>query len=230
METLARWSDDRGLRWSGPIDLTAVARDLADPAWRASVPGPGGAIQTATGRLVVPVWKYPFANFAIYSDDHGRTWQRGQFVPRIQGGNENQLVELGNGNILMDIRQSSGPHRWLTESSDGGKTWSEPRPGQRVTPVACALEKVKVGAPGQPRDRLVWTGPSGPERRRLFLCASDDQGQTFGAPQMIADGYAAYSDLAVLKGGSLGVLWERGRERGYEFITFTRLAPQLLVK
>jgi len=46
MQTIARWSDNSGQSWSEPVDLTAVGRDLNDKAWRASVPGPGGAIQT----------------------------------------------------------------------------------------------------------------------------------------------------------------------------------------
>ena len=67
MQTIARWSDTSGQTWSEPVDLTAVGRDMNDKAWRASVPGPGGAIQTRKGRLIVPMWKMPPANFAIYS-------------------------------------------------------------------------------------------------------------------------------------------------------------------
>jgi N-sulfoglucosamine sulfohydrolase len=221
MQTMARWSDDHGQSWSDPLDLTVIARDMKDPNWRASVPGPGGAIQSRTGRLLVPVWKYPFANLAIYSDDHGLTWARGQFVPGTEGGDEAQVVELPNGNILMDVRQNSGPHRWLTESSDGGETWAMPRPGQAVTRVACALERITIGAPGKERDYLLWTGPKGPDRRRLVIRSSDDHGKTFGGERLVWDGYAAYSELTILKDGTVGILWERGVERNYQFITFT---------
>ena len=141
------------------------------------MPGPGGAIQTRKGRLIVPMWKMPPANFAIFSDDHGRTWQRSQFVPRKQGGDENQIVELADGRLLMDIRQNSGPHRWLAESTDGGQTWAEPRPGLTVTPVMCAIERFTLKAAGDDRDCIVWTGPKGPERRRLVIRWSDDEGQ-----------------------------------------------------
>lgn len=226
MQTLARWSDDSGQSWSEPIDLTAVGRDLNDKDWRASVPGPGGAIQTRSGRLVVPMWKTPPANFTIFSDDHGRTWQRGQFVPRKQGGDENQLLELSDGHLLMDIRQNSGAHRWLAESTDGGQTWAEPRPGLAVTPVMCAIERFGLKAAGDDHNCILWTGPKGPDRRRLVIRWSDDEARTFAHERLISDDFAAYSDLTVLKDKTIGVLWERGVESGYQFITFTRLNQQ----
>ena len=223
MQTLVRSSTDNGHSWSDPIDLTAVARDLNDPAWRASVPGPGGAIQVRNGRLIVPMWKVPFATFAIYSDDHGQSWQRGQCVPGNQGGDECQVVELADGRILMDIRQEQGSHRWQAESADGGKTWGEPRPGLAETMVACAVERFTREKDGGDGNRLLWTGPKDPERRRLMIRTSRDEGKTFANGRLISNDYAAYSDLTLLKDNTVGVLWERGVERGYQFLTFTRL-------
>ena len=228
MQTIARWSDNSGQTWSEPVDLTAVGRDMGESTWRASVPGPGGAIQTSKGRLIVPMWKMTPANFAIYSDDHGRTWQRSQMVPHKQGGDENQIVELSNGRLLMDIRQNAGGNRWLSESTDGGQTWAEPRPGLTATPVMCAIERLTLKAAGDDRDCIIWTGPRGPDRRRLAIHWSDDEARTFPHERIISDNYAAYSDLTVLKDKTIGVLWERGVERGYQFITFTRLNREWL--
>jgi hypothetical protein len=230
LQTLARWSGDNGRSWSERVDLTGIARDLADTAWRASVPGPGGAIQTRTGRLLVPMWKMPYANFVIYSDDHGRAWKRGQCVPGTLAGDECQVAELSDGRILMDIRQQRGANRWLAESRDGGITWDQPRPGVAVTPVACALERLALPSPPGERCCLLWTGPTGAERKRLRLLTSDDDGRTFARERLISDQYAAYSDLAVLPGGGVGVLWEHGVERGYQFISFTRLSREWLAE
>lgn len=219
---LARSSDDHGLTWSQPSDLTGATRDFSDPKWRCSVVGPGGAIQDHLGRLVIPVWKVePWGVFAAFSEDRGQTWQRGQTVPGV-AGDECQLVELGDGRLLLDIRQQRGPHRWRSVSSDGGRTWSQPRAGEEVTPVCCAIERYTATAAGDDADRFLWTGPRGPGRSNLVVRVSRDEGQTFAGERVIYSGPAAYSDLTVLQDKTVGVLWERGVERGYQFITFTR--------
>jgi len=236
MENLARWSDDNGLTWSAPRDLTTVARDLADPTWNASIPGPGGAIQTSKGRLLVPMWKEPAGHFVIFSDNHGRTWGRGTAVPGDTGGSENQLAELSDGRIRMEYRQGSGPNRWITESADGGETWSMPRPGWNVTPVNCALLRIPLRNEEGEHDCLLWTGPVGPPipgpiesnpftRWRLTMRVSCDQGMTFPAERQISEDAASYSDMTDLGNHTVGLLWERGLQTPDEFITFARLAP-----
>jgi sialidase-1 len=226
--TFARSSDDYGRNWSQPIDLTTVARDMSDPKWRTTVIGPGGGIQARDGRLAVPAWRFePWGVFAIISDDHGRTWRRGEFVPRVSG-DECQLVELADGTWLFDVRQQRGEHRWRATSRDGGRTWSQQRAGETVTRVACAIERLTLRSNGDDRDRLVWTGPKGPDRSNLVARVSYDEGITFALERQLYAGPAAYSDLATLLDKSLGVLWERGTNRSYQFITFTRVNREWL--
>lgn len=223
---LARWSDDQGATWSEPLDMTAASRDLADTQWRISVPGPGGAIQDRQGRLVVPMWRFaPWGGFVVFSEDHGQTWQRGGAIPGGLAGDEDQLVELADGRLLLDVRQQKGAHRWMSTSSDGGRSWSELRPGQTVTPVCCAIERYTLQSAGDDRNRIVWTGPQGPGRKTLVVRISEDECQTFPREWVIADEPAAYSDLTRLPDKSIGVLWERG---DYRFITFTRLGRDYL--
>ncbi len=232
----ARWSDDNGTTWSVPIDLTSVARDVDN--WGGSFFGPGGPIQTKQGRLIVPLNRTTgrknadgklvggsWNAFVIHSDDHGRSWQRGQLFSRRDEGNENQLVELADGRVLMDVRQMSGSHRWLATSRDGGQSWSMPRPGQLVTPVACAIERYTLKSAGDDRNRIVWTGPKGAGRAKLVVRVSYDEGHTFTGERLISDEAAAYSDLTILKNKNIGVLWERG---DYRFITFTQFNLEFL--
>jgi len=228
---LARYSDDHGQTWSEPIDQTAVARDMDDKQWRISVPGPGGAIQDRKGRLIVPMWRFaPWRAFVLTSEDHGRTFSRGGEMPAVdvpgsEGVDEDQIVELSDGRLLLDARQHGGTHRWTSTSDDGGRTWSKPTPGQTVTPVCCAIERYTLKSSGDDRDRILFTGPKGPGRNKLIVWISYDEGRTFVNERLISAEPAAYSSLTVLADKSVGVLWERG---GYKYITFTRLHREFL--
>lgn len=230
-QTFARHSRDNGLTWSEPMDLTEVGRDMKDTQWRATVIGPGGMIQDTKGRLIAAAWRVaPWGVFTIYSEDHGKTWRRSEVVPYPAGANkhspnETQIVELSDGRILMDYRDESIAQRWMAESRDGAQTWSQPRAGMHVTPVACAIERYNLKSAGADRDCLIWTGPKGPKRNDLVARLSYDEGLTFPVERLFAAGPAAYSDLAILKDKTVGVLWERGN---YKFISFTRLTPEFL--
>jgi len=225
---LARTSDDHGESWSEPIDLTRVSRDYDDPKWRLTFVGPGGMIQDRRGGLVAACYKHePFNSFALFSEDHGKSWQRSAFVPG-DGKTECQLVELADGRLLMDIRQETGSSRCFSISADGGKTWSAPRGGLPASPVACAIERYTLKSAGDDRDRIIWTGPKGPDRHNLVVRISYDEGRTWPVERMIYVGPSAYSDLTILKDRSVGLLWERGLAHGYQFITFTRLTREFL--
>ena len=238
-----RYSDDNGLTWSTPTDLTRVAREFDH--WGAMFLGPGGAIQAGNGRLIVPAAMKPDRSahvwvsvgnyrgtlkmmraYAIYSHDHGATWQRGELLDALS--DENQLVELADGALLMDARQSSGENRWVAISADGGQTWSKPRAGQVVKPVATAIERYTLQASGDDRDRILWSGPSGPGRLGLVVRVSYDEGQTFRNEKLIYGGFSAYSDLSILNDKTVGLLWERGVSSGYQFITLTRFNLEFL--
>ncbi len=135
---------------------------------------------------------------------------------------------LGIGNSLVELKDGSLLTNDGRTSQDGGKTWSAPQPGNKVSPVCCAIERYTLRSAGDDRDRILWTGPKGPERKNLVVRVSYDEGQTFSNERPISDQYAAYSDLTILKDKTIGVLWERGVKQGYEFITFTRFDLEFL--
>ncbi len=229
-EAYYRYSDDNGMTWSEAIDVTEAARDIAQ--WHNMVFGPGSGIQTRSGRLIVPayghrartnpVWR---AAFALFSDDGGKTWRRGTWLD--VNCNENQMVELDDGRIVVDARQEGGtPHRWLADSQDGGAHWNPARPGIQVTPVCTGLIRYRLS--DHTPSWYVWSGPQGPGRRDLVLRISTDQCQSFGKGLLIGPGPAAYSNLTLLDDGAVGVLWESGRKHPYEAITFVRVPRQAI--
>ncbi len=217
-----RFSDDGGRSWAEPIDVTDAVRDVN--RWSSVVCGPGNGIQLHTGRLVVPVYgerprRDPIwrAAFAVFSDDGGKTWQRGEWVS--VNCNENQMVELDNGVVVVDARQEGGvAHRWMLVSRDGAVTWGKPREGLTVTPVCTSL--VRYRPRGDTESWYIWSGPRGPGRRDLVLKLSTDQCRTFQGELLVGPGPAAYSNLAVLANGRVGVVWEAGEKHPYETIQF----------
>ena len=230
----ARSSDDNGLTWSSPRDLTRVSRDYDN--WGGMFLGPGGAIQMKSGRLLLPAAMKADAfsvqatvgsftgslglmrAYVIYSDDHGQSWKRGTLVPALT--NENQLVELADGKLLMDARQNNGDHRWFITSTDGGQTWLRPRIGIAVTPVATGIERFGK--------TLLWSGPALANRQKLVIRVSEDEGQTWNRERVVYGGFAAYSDIEILADSTIGILWEQGSTEGYQSITFTRLNRDFL--
>lgn len=221
---LVRYSDDAGKSWSQPIDITRTARDYTDRQWRITVPGPGGAIQTRSGRMLVPCWKRePYRNFVLLSDDHGKSWQRGEVIPSQAGSDEAQLVQRCDGTLWMDCRQQTGEHRLLLESRDDGRSWKALGNGQKVTPVMCAIERFTCRDKGAVHDRIIWSGPRGPGRKTLCIWTLYNDDLHFKNPRQLWEGYAAYSDLAILDDGTVGVLWEKGIDKPYQYIAFSRV-------
>lgn len=97
-----------------------------------------------------------------------------------------------------------------------------------MTPICTSIERFTLESAGDDRNRILWTGPTGPGRRRLVLRVSYDEGQTFREQHVLYGGFAAYSDLTVLNDKTVGVIWERGVSDGYQFVTFTRFDKEFV--
>ena len=101
-------STDDGATWSEPVDITD---QVTDPeTWAAIYSGPGVAIQTTDGRLVIPSSHHEggdnsnYINNVFFSNDHGLTWSMGQNVAGF--ADEAQVVELVDGSLMLNVRSS----------------------------------------------------------------------------------------------------------------------------
>jgi sialidase-1 len=223
-EAWALYSDDSGLTWSPPKRIRVPQYEI--PGSSDIYPNLGSGIQMKSGRLVVPATRRTpgkTRSFALYSDDHGAQWHAGEVVEAAV--NEAQIVELSNGQLLMSVRPNSGDRRVVALSSDGGEHWTKPTPLFPSTRVAEAIERYTLeGENDALRNRLLHTIPEGGPlgaRSNLHVRISYDEGCSFSNSRQIYAGYAAYSDLVHIDSDEVGILWERGDVRGYEFITFT---------
>ncbi len=232
---MIRFSDDNGTSWSDAKDITDQARATE---WGYTCLGPGHGIQTSTGRLIIPAYANApglpeddpskRAAFALYSDDGGKSWKRGQQIE--VNTNENQIVELSDGRLMIDARQSipDYPARWTAFSNDGGETWSKPEQGQVCAQICAGI--LSYPLKGKSSDNLLlWSGIKGPNRTNLILRLSYDQALTFPIEMLIGPGPAGYSDLTLLKNGDVGMLWENGKEDYREKILFTRIPRKVIL-
>lgn len=210
-------SDDDGLTWSGPVDLTP---QIKDPAWHAVFATSGTNIQTSRGRYLLPLVVRGAANAVharnAYSDDAGKTWKVGPSIgPETD---ESHNVELRGGVILQNLR--NGPRRAVARSTDGGITFAPVEHDGALVDPSC-----NAGIARDPKGRfLLFTNAASEKRERLTIRASFDEGRTWPASRVLHAGPAAYSTVVVLRDGTIAVLYERGEQSPYEKITFARFS------
>lgn len=220
-------SDDDGLTFGEPVEITATFDNFrSDYAWKVLATGPGHGIQLAGGRLIVPVWlstgtgghaHRPSVNSVIYSDDQGRTWQRGEIVAgerNPDNPSETLPVELADGRVMLNFRHESPERlRAVSVSADGATGWSKPRYDPQLPEPICMGSIVRLSRrPKHDKNRILFANPHNPtgrERRNVTVKLSYDEGQTWPVAKTIEPGPSGYSDLAVGLHGTIYCFYER---------------------
>ncbi|XP_052555259.1 sialidase-3 isoform X2 [Tympanuchus pallidicinctus] len=187
-------SPDGGLTWSPLRDLTheAIASDL--PYWATFAVGPGHGVQLDSGRLAVPAYAYyvhgrlcgvPLPcftrphSFVFYSDDGGRSWQKGSLLRGMRTG-ECQVAEIAaedGGRLLYCSARRPCRCRAVAVSADRGQRFGLPArsPALCEPPQGCQGSVVSfvpstIGCPvGTTKS------PSGDTRRWLLCSDSTNQ-------------------------------------------------------
>ena len=125
-------SSDFGVTWSAPRTITADITTGLESTVKSRFAASGEGIQKQyapnKGRLVQQFTYKTTGNVmqavSVYSDDHGATWHRGE--PFGTGMDENKVVELSNGDLMVNSRASDGVKaRKVAISKDGGEHYGE---------------------------------------------------------------------------------------------------------
>lgn len=227
-------SDDDGLSFTEPVEITPAFEAFRPRCpWNVLATGPGHGLQTASGRLVVPVWLAygknpgdhgPSMAATIYSDDAGKTWHAGEIAIPNEGGyenpNETTLALLEDGRVMLNTRSTSKQNRRLvTTSKDGATGWSKAVFHEMLWEPICmgSLTSLPWG-PGWllfANPRTVARDAAGQEipggrgkRENLSVHLSRDNGETWTVIRTLEPGKSAYSDLAVLPDGTVLCFYE----------------------
>ena len=230
-------SDDDGVTWSTPLDVTTQVKR---PTVATSIAGgPGIGIQKRrdphAGRLIFPFNQGPGPSWKVYaafSDDGGETWAWGDVADDTQSagvGNEVQMVELSDGSLMLNARSSGGTqHRKVAWSTDGGDSWSPLLDElELVEPqVMASVLRYTDTLDGHHAARLLYAGPDSQSARvDGTVRISYDEGQSWPVARLLHPGFYAYSVLTSFDNGDIGVLFER---EGYDRITLARFPVEWL--
>ena len=221
-----KYSDDDGLTWSAAVDLTAgLYRPSVEKSFWASA---GTGIQLRNGTLVVPIAAVRNDNkifgSLLYSSDNGATWNRSQNNSFINF-DENTIVELNDGRIMINARNHYGNGtRLVTYTDDLGTTWENYTfDDTLVDPISQGnILRYTSTLDGYDKDRILFSnsGNSG-SRKDGTMRVSYDEGQTWAHSKLYQTGFSAYSSMAILPDGKIGVLYEVD---GYKTIRFRRFS------
>ena len=227
-------SDDDGLSWSRPIEITASTKK---PNWTWYATGPGVGIQFRhgphKGRLVVPCDhktrgdEVGYHSHVIYSDDHGKTWKLGGVTEN--GVNECQVIERTDGALLLNMRRSQTNRaliRATATSTDGGMSWSPLSYDRILVSPRCQASLLRY-VPSDTRGKpiVLFSNPADTKQRiKMTVRLSTDDGRTWPVAKSLHAGPSAYSCLTVLPDMTVGCLYERGDKHPYETITFARFS------
>ncbi len=197
------------------------------------------------GRLLMPArcqppegnngqewWPYNY-NTAIFSDDHGKTWQTSG--PVQSGTGEGTLAELSTGSIYYNARShmSVDHRRQISYSHDGGQMFVDWRVCEDLREVGepfyfkygtkpsygCNAGLVRMPLEAtEGKDVLLFSTPDNPggHRLRMTVWASFDRGDTWPVKRLINEGHSAYSSLAVSADGTIYLLFEGGKKKLYD--------------
>ena len=212
-------STDNGWTWT---HRTITADITKDNPWVSRFAASGQGIQihhgTHAGRLVqqytIKTAGGAVQAVSVYSDDHGTTWQAGS--PVGTGMDENKVVELSDGSLMLNSRASDGSgFRKVATSTDGGQTWSEPVSDRNLPDSVDNAQIIRAfpnAAPDDPRAKVLLLShspnPRPWSRDRGTISMSCDDGASWATGKVFHEPFVGYTTIAVQSDGSIGLLSE----------------------
>lgn len=171
-----------------------------------------------------------FATIMI-SRDHGATWTVGK--PAFSGGNECQAAQLGDGSIMLNMRDDHERFRAVFVTKDLGQTW-QPHATNRNTLIEpnCngSLLRVDYKSEGMKKHVLLFANPHTQQgRTHHTIQLSFDDGRTWPKSHhlLLDEGRGAgYPSLTRIDDRHVGIVYEGSQSH----LVFEKFALDELLK
>tara|TARA_Y100000589_G_scaffold245297_1_gene232998 strand:- start:2449 stop:3903 length:1455 start_codon:yes stop_codon:yes gene_type:complete len=253
-------SNDAGKTWTEKKDVTYQVRRKYDRPGKWFGVGPSSGIvkkhSPNKGRIIIVAsqsgieigskHKQFSPSHLIFSDDDGESWNVGATM-QVKS-KEATVVELANGDLMINARSNDYPHRIVGLSVDGGISFKVDGDDLRIDDVTsknpgkllsdCGERFTDCGVhsglvlhsknESSGLSNLIFSNPQGTRVERTYgtLQYSENSGETWTSKLRYTDdsvgnkhGYSGYSNLALLDdGASIAILFERGGTNPAEYV------------
>ncbi len=178
-----------------------------------------------------------FRAITIFSDDHGKTWQSGQFASATAGApagqrwnfDENKIAELSDGRLILNSRVSEGYgvyKRIVATSSDGGVNWTDIHIDNNLPDSRNNAQIIRAfpsANNGTLRAKVLLFSNTEKPNNRVDgkVKMSYDDGKSWPIAKQIRNGGTGYTTMAVQPDGSIGLLMEPDTWNKVGYVNFT---------
>ncbi len=213
-------SADNGKTWSKPEDITS---QIAKPEWHKDFKfiTSGRGIQTRSGKLLHCMVNLTGGLHVFGSDNHGKSWY---FIDTpILPGDESKIIELANGDWMINSRVNKSGIRYVHTSKNSGQTWETKADSALIDP-GCNASIIRYTSTkdGYDKNRLLFSNAKMVnERENMTVRISYDEGLTWTEGKTIYTGESAYSSLTILENGDIGLFFEKDDYKENAFVSFT---------
>jgi sialidase-1 len=107
-------------------------------------------------------------------------------------------------------------------SCDGGESWTQLHADPHLPEPSCMAPILRYSWPDQIGSRILFANPASKNSRTNgTIRISYDEGRTWPVSRVIEPDFFAYSSLARLKNGDVGLLYECGRPLRISFMNIS---------
>tara|TARA_R110002020_G_scaffold38860_4_gene116320 strand:- start:282 stop:1412 length:1131 start_codon:yes stop_codon:yes gene_type:complete len=213
-------SADNGKTWSQPEDITP---QIAKKEWHNDFKfiTSGRGIQTRSGTLLHCMVNLNNGLHVFGSKDHGKSWF---FIDTpVSPADESKIIELANGDWMINARANKEGKRYVHISSDEGKSWvTQPEPALIDPGCNASIVRYTSTEDGYRKNRLLFSNAkSEKDRVNMTVRISYDEGKTWSEGKTIYKGESAYSSMTIMENGDIGLFFEQDDYQKNTFVSFS---------